>query len=121
MYKLQPDEPNKSIDYDTLEESNTDIKERIANKRYDPKDTNMLLVWGMKKLGRKFTKPLMQKIHIADMLAAGNTPEDIKAKWEELEDDKFWGDKGIDFSIVSIQIDKAKPVKKLNPLIYGHR
>ena len=55
------------------------------------------------------------------MLAAGNTKEQIITKWEELEDDVFWSKTGIDFSIVASQIDKIKPIKKVNPLLYGHK
>lgn len=119
MYKLQPDNPDKTIDIDSLEESSELEVQRKAQKGYDPKDTNLLLVWGAEKLGRKFTKPLKQKKHIADMLAAGNTPEAIKAKWEELEDDNFWASKGIDFTIVSSQIDKVRIESKPNPLLYA--
>ena len=121
MYKLQPDNPDRVIDSDTLEESSESKQEKITQKGYDPKDTNLLLAWGVEKLGRKFNKPLKQKKHIADMLRAGNTSEEVKAKWEELEDDKFWGNKGIDFSVVASQIDKVKITKKTNPLLYGHR
>ena len=109
MWKLEPDSPDREIQLDTLEERSTVRQEERTHKGYDPKDTNLLLNWGVEKLGRKFTKPLKQKKHIADMLAAGSAPEDIKAKWEELEEDKFWSRKGIDFSVVASQIDKIKP------------
>ena len=118
---LEPDTTDSVIDLDTGLEESLEEKDRILHKGYNPKDTNILLQWGIEKLGRKFNKPLKQKKAIADMLAAGCSPEAIKEKWEELEDDKFWGDRGVDFSIVANQIDKKKSIKKLNPLLYGHK
>ena len=55
MYLHEPDDTDKIINSDTLEEESIEKKERIANKGYDPKDTNKLFLWCQQKLGRKFS------------------------------------------------------------------
>ena len=90
-------------------------KEAIKVRGYNPAETDKLLKWGEAKLGRKYPSPLKQKAAIASMLASGFPAEEIKAKWEELEDSDFWQEKGIDFTIVLSQISKHKPKNdKLN-------
>lgn len=89
---------------DSLEEVSQNKESIKKHKGYDPTQTNEILLWA----GRRFANPLKQKKHIANMLVAGYTPDEIKVKWKELEDDEFWSNKGIDFSIVSSQIDKKR-------------
>ena len=105
----------KQIQVDTQEEEDTETPRRIAKKGYDTKLTNPLLLWAIqeKRDGRPYTSPMKQKAKIAAMLAAGWTPDEIKAKWKELEKDNFWKDR-IDFAVVAQQLDKTakKPNSK---------
>lgn len=67
-----------------------------------------LLKWAEGKMKRKFTSPMKQKKFISTMLASGYDENKIKAEWERLENDVFWGERGFDFSNVANEIGKQK-------------
>ena len=110
-YEIEPDEsftPSRKV-----------VRREAIKAGYKGHEVNPLFQWGEEKLeGKKFTNPIVQKTAIKKMLYAGYPPEQIKEAWGALEEDAFWGDKGIDFLVVSSQISKIKKSKKLNPLLY---
>lgn len=78
------------------------------------KGQNLLLIeWAQERMGSKFMNIGKQAKCIKVMLAAGFTREDIQEKWEELEDDEFWSNKGIDFGVVLMQLSKTKGKKQI--------
>jgi hypothetical protein len=48
------------------------------------------------------------------MLRSGYSKEEIVSGFEKLLSDPFWGDKGVDFKILSSQIGKVKKTKLTN-------
>lgn len=105
--------PNLSVtaskDADPLEDDVT-IEEDEDVRRYHgfkrvPEDKNARLIMG--KVGIKFPTPLKQMKAISTMLKSGYTDVQILDKWEELTQDPFWGQKGVDFGIVLSQIGKS--------------
>lgn len=83
------------------------IKRRNAERQgYKGHHTNPLLRWAEEKRGKKFTNPVKQKRAISSMLYAGYEPDDIKVKWQEMEQDEYWTQRGFDFMNVQDQINK---------------
>lgn len=116
---LQPPALPES-DEDTSYESDDDVTPTGEVKRrkaradgYKGELTNPLFLWAEERIGHKLIPPLKQKKAIATMLSSNFTPEQIKACWEELENDEYWSNKGIDFMTVFGQIGKHKTEKKL--------
>lgn len=65
-----------------------------------------LLAWAEKKRGRKFTNVPKQYVAMKKMRLAGLKVEAICDRWEEMEGDKFWSEKGFDFTNVANSFDK---------------
>lgn len=65
-----------------------------------------LLKWAQDRRGSKFPNVPKQFKAMKQMRAAGVTPESIKTRWEELENDKFYQDKGLDFASISSSFDR---------------
>ena len=105
-------------DADTRERIETLKEKKIKAKGYDPAWTDKLLKWGAERHGRRFSHPMKQKAHLAAMLASGRTPEEIKAKWEELETHTYWSSKGFDFATVANELDKSKKREPANSLLW---
>jgi len=75
-------------------------------------DMDVLISWAQKKMEKKFVSQGKQRKHIAAMFSANYTIEDIQKKWEHMEEDKFWGTTGFDFSNVANEIGKATKKKR---------
>lgn len=90
---------------DTERESYADIK-GYATNRVKP-----IREWGEKESGAKYPNPIVQETAIAKCLSAGYSEKDIKSCFSSLFEDKFWGEKGFDFTTVIGQIGKAKKKK----------
>lgn len=65
-----------------------------------------LLGWAKSVHGRKFTNAVKQFAAMKRARIAGFGPEDIKRKWNEMEQDDFWSEKGFDFNEVVSQLSK---------------
>ena len=76
-----------------------------------------LVKWAEERIGAKFPNQIKQRTAISRMLNSGRTTEIIKAKWLELEEDEFWGEKGVDFAVVLSQIAKIRITPKGIPVI----
>ena len=68
----------------------------------------VLLDWAVKRRERGFNSRVTQFRAMKAMKENGYTPNQIKDRWIELENDKFWQDK-LDFSTVAKSFDK-KPL-----------
>jgi len=64
-----------------------------------------LLDWAVKRRERGFNSRVTQFRAMKAMKENGYTPNQIKDRWIELENDKFWQDK-LDFSTVAKSFDK---------------
>lgn len=90
-----------------------EVNRRKAKERgYKGEETNPLIWWAEGRMAGKFTNPLKQKKAISTILHTGYDPEDVRAKWLDLEKDKFWGPKGFDFMTVLSEIGKQRLEKK---------
>lgn len=90
-------------------------EEEIRFQRRKPVDQNSLVVmqWAEKRTGRRFPNPGKQMGQIKTMISMGYFAEKIQAKWEELEQDDFWSQKGIDFGVVLANIAKVKKEREV--------
>jgi hypothetical protein len=68
---------------------------------------NSLLRWAEDRRGKRFSNPTKQFKAFQLLREAGYQPGEIKQKWEEMENDKFWRSAGFDFMNVQNQLDKA--------------
>jgi hypothetical protein len=73
-----------------------------------------ILVAGEKLAGGKYPDKRAQQTAISRCLESGYTEQQILTKFESLLDDKFWGEKGVDFKIVLSQIGKAVRAPKVD-------
>tara|TARA_R110000868_G_scaffold157343_2_gene384539 strand:+ start:513 stop:1235 length:723 start_codon:yes stop_codon:yes gene_type:complete len=60
----------------------------------------MLLQWAEKESGRKFVHRPKQYAALKQAQAAGLKAQDLRDRWEEMENDKFWSEKGYDWTQV---------------------
>lgn len=67
-----------------------------------------LVKWAADRRGSPFVNTIKQYTALKKIREAGIKPDEVKNKWTELETDKFWGDKGFDFTIVASQFDKKR-------------
>lgn len=65
-----------------------------------------LMVWGEERRGQQFTNRGKQLKAIKQMKESGITGQQIIDRWEEMENDKFWKDKGFDFKNVADNFDR---------------
>ena len=80
-------------------------------KEKNPNSMAKLLAWAvLRRSGANFTAPKKQYSAMSRMNKAGIKPYQIKERWIELEDNRFWQDK-LDFTSVAISFDQ-KPYGK---------
>jgi hypothetical protein len=65
-----------------------------------------LLAWAVARRGARFPNIPKQYAAMKRMKNAGVPPERIKDRWFELENDRFFKDKGIDFAVVASSFDR---------------
>ena len=75
------------------------LKEKRSNSMVE------LLAWAVHRRGANFTAPKKQLAAMKRMKDAGIKPDQVKDRWIELEDDKFWKDK-LDFGSVAMSFDQ---------------
>lgn len=70
-----------------------------------------LIEWARKEKGRRFTNIPKQYKALKLMRIAGISPKEIKAEWEEMEDDDFWSEKGFDFMDIANKFNKKNGLR----------
>jgi hypothetical protein len=70
-----------------------------------PAPSTPLVSWAEQRRGRKFTTPIKQRSAILK-LKESLDDEDIKALWMETENDEYWKERGLDFTILLSIADK---------------
>lgn len=95
--EIQPDE-----DY-------TPSKKWGYQKKPVDQNAKRILQRAEKEFGFKSVTPAKEMGHIAAMVAAGYTQEQIFGKVRELQRDEYWFSKGLNFGIVRAQIGVIKP------------
>lgn len=93
----------KTIDADTGE-----FVGNKEDKRGSSKKAKELIVWATERRGFNFTSIPKQLLAINKIKTAGKSPEDVKARWMEMEQDPFWAEKGFDFMSVCSSFDRKK-------------
>ena len=85
------------------------------SKRRVPPDKNCAAIveWAEKRTGRRFPNKSKQLGMVKNMITLGYAADAIKKKWEELENDEFWSERGIDFGVVSSNIAKVKKEREV--------
>jgi phage replication O-like protein O len=72
-----------------------------------------LIAWAEKRRGGKFLNFAKQMTAISKMKNGGYDPDEIKERWQEMEKDDFWKEKGLDFMSVVGSFSR-KPLKNHN-------
>lgn len=67
-----------------------------------------LLQWAEERKGGKFVNYPKQTKAMKSMRLAGISPDQIKERWEEMENEPFWQDKGFDFMNVANSFNKKR-------------
>jgi hypothetical protein len=98
MQRLEPDE------IDRVEDMDGEAIQPIRPKTGE--SMKLLLKWAEARRGRKFTRPIVQYTAMKRMRLAKISPQDIRERWQEMENDKFWEEKGFDFSAVAASFDR---------------
>lgn len=75
-------------------------KDNIGTKYFE------LMVWGENRRGGQFPNRPKQMASIKKMHKAGIGSQKIKDRWEEMELDRWWNEKGFDFKNVADSFDK---------------
>jgi hypothetical protein len=65
-----------------------------------------LLNWGIERRGSLFPTPMKQFAAFKRAKTAKITPDRLMARWEEMERDKFWREKGFDWADVVNSFNK---------------
>jgi hypothetical protein len=99
--RLVPDDTETEIDYESGE-----VVDRTPLKRKRVEDKSFLISWAEERRGRKFANRKAQFQAIAKLKTAEIPPDDIKNTWYELEDSRYFREKGFDFWDVLRAIDK---------------
>lgn len=68
-----------------------------------------LVTWAEDRRGSPFTSRPKQLKAIKMMKVAGIEPPQIKERWREMEEDKYWEEKGFDFMNVCNSFNRRKP------------
>lgn len=110
-------QPMENTQPDFYEETDKKTGETIrvpilAEGEKEKKSNSMasLLIWAVTRRGANFANPKKQLSAMKRMKDADIKPYQIKERWIELEDNKFWQDK-LDFASVAISFDQ-KPYGK---------
>ena len=98
MYRTEPDEIENRVDQDGEPVSPSHPKTGESMK--------LLLKWAEDRRGRKFTRPLVQFTAMKRMRMAKISPQAIRDRWQEMENDKYWEGKGFDFASVAASFDR---------------
>ena len=93
-------------------------KQDARERGYKGEQTKPIRSWAEQRMGKKFPNQPKQERSISVMLHSGYTREQITEKWEELEQDDFWGQRGFDFAVVLNEIGKQKKQKQLHSKRY---
>ena len=95
------DEYTPTIDFETREEveiSKSTVRESMLD----------LLRWAEKRRGKKFLVPGKQFKAMKILRKANRGPDEMRRKWLEMEEDKFWKDKDFDFMTIISELDKER-------------
>ena len=65
-----------------------------------------IIDWAAKRRGGVFLNLKKQYKALAILRAAGKSPKQVQDRWEEMERDKFWAEKGFDFMTLVNSFDK---------------
>ncbi len=100
------DSYDPQIDLETGEEIVPAKKIKATDKFWE------LINWSTKRRGAPFLKQAIKKQFKAFAIAKDNKigPTDLKERWIEMEDDKFWRNAGFDWMDVVTSFSK-KPIK----------
>lgn len=102
-------EKNTSDSYEDV--IDLDSGEKVVEKPKSSKKVIELVEWAENRRGAKFMSRPKQYKAINLLKSSGNiTPEDIKRRWIEMENDNFWKEKGFDFMAVFSSFER-KPIK----------
>jgi len=99
----------KSFLSEAVEDVTFEVDEDFAPARSlrsrKPAPSTPLVSWAEQRRGRKFTTPIKQRSAILK-LKESLDDEDIKALWLETENDEYWKERGLDFTILLSIADK---------------
>ena len=121
-FKIDYDSLRKASNYsntNTNSNSNILIQEKLKKRKKElplreqntPKQENTvfdLILWAEHKRGAKFTNQGKQLKAIKQMKTAEISPDEIKERWEKMENEAFWQEKGFDFMNVANSFDKKR-------------
>lgn len=86
-------------------ESVADLQRKIQNKQ-DAHRMAQIVIWAEERRGKPFVNKPKQFAAIKRMKIAGIKPNEIQDRWEELEQDRFYSEKGFDFVTIANSFDK---------------
>lgn len=90
----------RAIDIETGEEITPVAKPTVGASM------KFLLSWAEERRGQKFSTPGKQYAAFKRAKTAGIKPGQLQDRWEEMEEDKFWREKGFDWTNVVSSFDK---------------
>jgi len=96
---------NPQIEDDVTFEVDEDFAPARSLRSRKPAPSTPLVSWAEQRRGRKFTTPIKQRSAILK-LKESLDDEDIKALWMETENDEYWKERGLDFTILLSIADK---------------
>ena len=105
--ELNPPDDVPTVDLDTGDVRRAELP---ANKRESYKK---LLEWSENERGAKFPPASVLKQYKAFKIASQGkfSAADLKRRWIEMADDKFWQDKGFDWMTVVNSFARKPPIK----------
>lgn len=92
----------KAIDLDTGEEITSNNKSMVGASM------KFLLNWSIERRGFPFVNNLKQYAAFKRARLAKIQPDDLRARWQEFEVDKFYKEKGFDWGMVVSSFDKRR-------------
>jgi hypothetical protein len=96
---------SSQIEDDVTFEVDEDFAPARSLRSRKPAPSTPLVSWAEQRRGRKFTTPIKQRSAILK-LKESLDDEDIKALWMETENDEYWKERGLDFTILLSIADK---------------
>jgi len=106
MGRYREDAPSDS--YESVIDSETGEITTEKPKTNMNKVYKSLTDWASDRRGSSFVNILKQYKALATLREAGINPNEIKNRWAEMEEDKFWSQNGFDFTNVANSFDKKR-------------